>query len=318
MLDLGGDLAASLGPWWLLAFGVISVGVGGDIFERSLVAIAGEFRIPRAITGMTIAAFATSSPEASVGIFSAIAGSPEVALGDSLGSNVVNLGVALGLIAAIWTVRSSEDLSKLDFGLLLTTPLLLLMLGADGALSRIEGAVLLGCFALWLALTIQRTLQRRDQRQALQRPFGKLWSATFLVVGCGLLVIAGRLIVTAAKGISADYGLDLFFTGATMVALGTSAPEITTTLISQIRGRGEIGFGTLIGSNLFNALFIIGMASVIHPIQVIQTEFAIALAFGALGVVLAWPFGRPAVTRAQGLLLVGAYVAYLSVLMASR
>lgn len=301
-------------PWIALAIGLVAAGVGGSLFERGLVSLAGGLRVPGAVIGMTVAAFATSSPELTVGISASLAGESELALGDALGSNLVNFGLVLGLASAIWTVKLTQDVSPADFRLAIFAPTMPLLLGADGSISRWDGVALLVGFSLWLLFTIRRTISIRLPRDASHEKSSLLAAIVATVVGCAVLVLAGRMISGAGIELGTQIGLDTFVVGATLIALGTSVPELAVTLVSQVRGRGELGFGTLLGSNLFNGLFIIGVAAVIHPMQVSFSEVVVTIAFGILTVLIAWPVGRKRVSRRQGALLIASYALYVTML----
>lgn len=298
-----------------LILGVICAGTGGELFVRGAVGLAHWARISPGIIGATVAAFATSSPELSVSINAAMAGKPQIALGDALGSNVVNVALILAVALVISGIQSPRDSVKRDFPVALLVPVVTSVLILDGALSRFDGILLLSMFLIWLLAAI---IEARKQRSASDKILGEHrgWLALALcVVGLAFLVGAGSLIVTGARGIAVALGIDEFVIGATIVAVGTSAPELATSVIAKLRGHDEVGLGTILGSNIFNGLFIIATAAIISPITVSWREVAVALVFGLVTVAVTFPTRRGFIERRRGVLLLVLYAAYLTAVL---
>ncbi len=299
----------------ILIMGVVCAGFGGELFVRGSVGLARWMRVSPGIVGATVAAFATSSPELSVSINAALAGTPQIALGDALGSNVVNIALILGLALMYSGIQGSRDSLKRDFPVALSVPVITGILLLDGALSRTEGVLLLSIFLAWLAAA---AIEARKQRNAAAAILGERqgWLAALsCMAGLGFLVVAGSLIVTGARGIAYSFGIDEFIIGATVVAVGTSVPELATTIVAKIRGHDEVSLGTVLGSNIFNGLFIIAVAAVIHPITVNVIEVAVALLFGLASVLLIFPTRSGFIKQRRGLLLLTLYIVYLSTLL---
>jgi cation:H+ antiporter len=301
-----------LNDYAALAFGVVFAGIGGELFVRGAVGLARWARVSPAIIGATVAAFATSSPELSVAISSGMAGRPQIALGDALGSNIVNVALILALALLISGIRSPRSTVRRDFPVALLVPLMTAALLLDGVLSRIDGVVLLGVFLGWLVATFVEARKQRKAAEAVAEKHRGWLALVLCVVGLALLVAAGYLIVAGARGIAVSFGVDEFLIGATIVAIGTSAPELATTVIAKLRGHGELGLGTILGSNIFNGLFIVAIASVVFPISVASTEVAVALVFGLLAVALTFPPRSGFIERKRGALLLALYGAYLA------
>ena len=294
----------------LLSLGVVCAGVGGELFVRGTVGIARWARISPGIVGATVAAFATSSPELSVSVSSALSGRPEIALGDALGSNVVNVALILALALVISAIRTPPGSIRRDFPVAALAPVLTGLLFLDGELSRLDGALLIGVFITWLLATvIEVRKQRRDATELIGEHRHGLAILSCLG-GMLALVAAGALIVSGARGVAAAFGIDEFIVGATLVAIGTSTPELATTIIAKWRGHDEVGLGTIIGSNIFNNLFIVAVAAMIHPISVAWREVAVALGFGIVALVFCYPPRDGIIGRGRGLLLLAVYVAY--------
>lgn len=295
----------------VLAIGVLCAGIGGELFVRGVVGIAHWARISAGIIGATVAAFATSSPELSVAISSAVAKKPEISLGDALGSNVINVALILAIPAVISGIKSAPDSVRREYPVALFAPILTAILVLDGVLSRIDGIILLCVFFIWL---ISVTLEVRKQRSAADKMLGERrgWLAFILcAVGLVFLIAAGHYIVTGAKGIALDFGIPAFVVGATIVAVGTSVPELATVIIAMIRRHDEVGLGTILGSNIFNGLFIIAVAAIIYPIKVVLNEAMVVLLFGLITVMLILPMRDGVIGRGRGWLLLGIYIVYV-------
>ena len=298
-----------------LILGVVCAGIGGELFVRGAVGLAFWARISPGIIGATVVAFATSSPELSVSINAALAGKPQIGLGDALGSNVVNVALILALALLISGIQSPRDSIKRDFPVALLIPIITGVLFLDGELSRLDGLLMLGMFIAWLVAAV---IEARKQRSAAEEVIGehRRWLVVVLcVTGLAFLVAAGNLIVAGARGIAISFGIDEFIIGATIVAVGTSVPELATTIIAKLRGHDEVGLGTILGSNIFNGLLIVAVAAMIHPITVPWREVAIALVFGLVALVFAYPTRKGFIGRRRGVLLLVLYVVYLATIL---
>ena len=291
--------------------GIALAAAGGEFFVKGAVGLARAARVSPGIVAVTVSAFATSSPELSVSINSALAGSPQIALGDALGSNVVNVALILGAALAIAAIRTPRDSLRRDFPVAIAVPLVTVMFAADGEISRAEGALLLAGFVAWLSSAV---IEARRQRRAWVDDGLRTRPARALLASAGglvLLATSGTLIVTGARGVAQAYGLDAFVIGAAVVSVGTSVPELATTVVAKLRGHDEVGLGTVLGSNLFNGMFIVAVAALIHPIPVNTASVVMTLAFGIAAVALAFPARDGAIGRGRGFLLLLLYVGYL-------
>jgi cation:H+ antiporter len=341
-LDQPQPMPLSLATTDLLALlaAIPAAALGGASFLNGVVGVAAWLRLPKLLVATTLAAFATSSPELAVSTLAALAGKPEIGLGDALGSNVVNVGLILGLALLFGGLATHMSEIRRDWVLALIVPFLTLALALDGSLSRADGALLLAVFALWSALVVRQAIAHRrdaapDAVPALSlagragpeaRPFAwhsessglavsglspvRAW--LFLLAGLAALVLAGQLFVSGASGIAVALGVHPYLIGVTVVAAGTSLPELVTVLISRLRGHDDVGLGTLLGSNLFNGLAIVGIAATIAPISAPLGEVAAALAFGVVTVLLMLPRAG-ALSRRRGIALLAAYAAFVLV-----
>jgi cation:H+ antiporter len=283
--------------YFSLLIGVACAAAGGEFFVKGAVGLAQWARVSPGIVGVTVAAFATSSPELSVSVNAALAGTPEIALGDALGSNVVNVALILGSAIAIAGFRSPRDALRRDFPVALVVPLVTAVMAFDGVLSRLEGLVLFAGFLVWLTAAVSEARRQRRAATADAAHPGHARS------------------VPCARGIAKSYGLDEFVIGATVVAVGTSVPELATTIMAKLRGHDEVGLGTILGSNLFNGLFIVSVAAMIHPIPVVSNEVFVALAFGVVALALTLPARDGRIGRRRGALLLLLYAGYLATVL---
>jgi cation:H+ antiporter len=185
----------------------------------------------------------------------------------------------------------------------------------DGTLSRLDGLLMLALFVAWLVATV---IEARKQRSAAAEVLGEhqRWRVVLAcIAGCALLVAAGSLVVAGAEGIARSFGVDEFTVGATIVAVGTSAPELATTVIAKLRGHDEVSLGTILGSNIFNGIFIVAVAAIIHPIPVAWREVAVALVFGAVSLAFTYPSRTGLIERRRGVVLLVLYGTYLATIL---
>lgn len=297
-----------------LFLGILCAGIGGELFVRGIVGMAHWARIAPAIVAATVAAFATSSPELSVAVNAASAGHPAIALGNALGGNVVNIALILGIVLLLAELRSSRDSLRRDFPTALVVPGIIAILLMDGLLSRFDALLMLGLFLLWLQVTARAALRHRGVASAEAVPPG-----TDIVLcaslGLAFLLGAGYLIVTGASGLATTLGMNPFLIGALVVALGTSMPELVTAIVARRRGHSDVSLGTLLGSNIFNGLFVVPVAALIHPISLPVSAVKAALLFGLVATVLVYPVGDGILGRRRGLALLAVYAVFVAVLL---
>jgi cation:H+ antiporter len=293
-----------------LLAGVTLAALGGELFVRGLLGFARWLRVHPGVVAATLAAFATSAPELSVGINAALAGTPQIALGDSLGSNVANLGLILGVTVVLGGARISDRSFTRNMAVGALAPAATAALAATGELGRPQAAALMAVFFAWLAATI---LDARRERSAVLTLAEKDLKRTVLSMGLGMLAMAGagRLIVLGATAIAERWGVDVFVVGALIAAVGTSTPELAVSLVSRARGHDDVSIGTLLGSNVFNGLFIVPLVCLIAPTMLPWRELAPTLGFGLIVVALTHPGQARHLSRGRGLLLLSAYVGFV-------
>lgn len=305
-----------LNDYQSLAAGILLAGVGGEAFLRGVVGLAQRLRVSAAIIAATIAAFATSSPEFFVALSSASAGEPEISLGDALGSNVMNIAFILGLALMIAAIPATWKSIRREFIGALLVPLFVGVLSVDGMVSRMDGVIMLVVFFSWLSLVVvEACKQRGATASAPQGEKGSLKVTTACLIGLACLIAGGHLVVDGAQGLAVKHGISEFSIGATLVAAGTSMPELATIIIAQMRGCREISLATILGSNIFNGLWIIGIAAVICPIDITSWQTPIALIAGLLAVLMLIPSHGGLIGRTRGVLLLIAYMTYITLVL---
>ena len=301
----------------LLALGVACAAFGGDLFVRAAISLAHAARVSGLFIGTTVAAFATSSPEFAVAVTSAIQHTPQISFGDALGSNVVNVALILGLSLLASPITAPRNSIRRDFPVALAIPALTAIACSDGTLSRFEAMLLMISFMMWLTSVIV-SARRREEPETLASTVKLLrgyHAAAIGGIGLLLLILAGEMIVNGARGIATAFGITDFVIGATIVAVGTSVPELATALIAKWRRHDDIGLGTLLGSNIFNGLWIVPVAALIHPIQVDLKQAVTAVVFGMAALLVAFPPQRGIIGRRHGAILLLVYGAYITTVL---
>ncbi len=293
-----------------LVAGISLAAIGGEFFVRGTVGLATWMRIPPGIVGATVAAFATSSPETSVAVLAAIEGKPELALGDAAGSNLVNLGIVLGVTIILSPIVITANDVRREMPVGIAAIGLLWVFASDGSFTRSESMAFLLIFLFWMVWVVRDARRDRLEISVLQAAKPR---RTLLELGVGLLMLvaAGRLVVVGAKGIGEALGWSEFIVGSLLVAAGTSTPEFVTALVAARRGHAEVGVGAVLGSNVFNTLFVIGIAGLIQPITGDVKGLSVAVVLGILGTLALLPGRTGRTSRLRGALLVGIYGLYV-------
>lgn len=243
---------------------------GADVFVDSASGIATKLGVSTLIIGLTIVAFGTSMPELAVSVTAALEKANEIAVGNVVGSNLFNLLVVGGLSACIYPVIVNPAIMKRDWPLsTLAAAILFLFLLPDLTIGRLEAIILLICFGMLLYVQIKHTKNEENTKKEEHRSMPKL--ILFLLIGITGIVLGGKLTVEGATSLAKTLGLSETLIGLTIVAIGTSLPELVTSVVAAKKGENEIAMGNIIGSNLFNILCILGISSVLSPIHVEMT-----------------------------------------------
>lgn len=302
----------------LLLLGFACAGFGGDLFVGAVVALARWAGVPAGIVAATIAAFATSGPELAVAVVSANEGVPQIAFGNVLGANIVNVGLAIGLALVIAAMQVPRLSVQRDLWAAALAPAATLLVVLDGTVSRVDGAILILLFGVWLTATIVEARRERSAAPAvLGDRDGILRISGRALVGLLAMAAAGKLVVTGGEGVGAALGLPPFIIGAVIVAIGTTLPELATMLLARLRGHDEVGIGTILGSLIFNGLFIAGVTALMRPFTLSLYDAALALGTGLVLVLLLYPSRDGTLERRRGVVLLAFYLAYVAVLLQS-
>ena len=294
----------------LLLIGFVLLIKGADLFVDGSSSIAGILKVPSVIIGLTIVAMGTSAPEAAVSINAGLAGNSDISLGNIIGSNIFNLLVVIGACAVIFPAKSNEEILKRDLWWNIGVSVLLLITIFDGNLSRLEGLIFLAIFVFYLGLMVRSALKNRIEETPMD--VLPLWkSLLFVVLGLGAVVFGGDMVVDNASMIAKAWGMSDTLVGLTIVAIGTSLPELVTSITASKKGDSGIALGNAVGSCLFNILFILGMASTITPINAVPEliiDAAILIAVTILILVVAKTDKKT--NRIEGIICVAAYIIY--------
>ena len=301
----------------LIVVGVALVLFGADRLTEGASALARRMNVPEIIIGLTIVAAGTSAPELFVSLVSALKGTPDLAVGNVVGSNTMNAMLIVGCAAMVAPMTISRSTVKKDIPFSVGASVLLILLAVDSFLGRVDGIILLLGFAVFMAYTLmQAKTGSTDEVQAETSPVWK--NIVYLVGGLLGLVLGSNLFVDSASSVA--YALDISegVVGLTVVAGGTSLPELATSVVAARKGQSAIAIGNVIGSNVFNILLILGLTATISPME-IEGITTIDMAVMLISVALVWMFSftRYTVECWEGAVLVGGYLVYLCWLISS-
>lgn len=296
----------------LLILGFAMLVKGSDWFVDGSAGIAGRFGIPQLVIGLTIVAMGTSAPEAAVSITAALKGSAAITIGNVVGSNIFNVLIILGITACIIPVAISQSTIRIELPYMLLITGLLLVLGWTGnELVLWEGIVLWVAFLLYLGYLFYMARKNREEAEEAQKQTS-LWKLLlFAVLGLVLIVWGSDVTVNAATALAEYFGLSERFIGLTIVAMGTSLPELFTSVNAARKGNAGIAIGNIVGSNIFNILFVVGTTALITPVAFVSS-FAVdtLVALGAGILLLLCVLRKKQLTRPAGILLLAGYAIY--------
>lgn len=297
---------------FLLALGFLMLVKGADWFVDGAAGIADRFGVPQLIIGLTIVAMGTSAPEAAVSITAGLKNNAGITIGNIVGSNILNVLIILGITSLIVAVAVANSTIRYEIPFMLFITVLLMGMGYTGQkISFWEGIVLWIVFLFYLGyLFVMAKKKQEDQTQEYQKlPIWKLLLA--VLVGLVAVVWGSDITVDAATALAKGFGLSERFIGLTIVALGTSLPELVTSVSAAIKGKADIAIGNIVGSNIFNILFVVGTTALIIPV-VFEPKFLIDtfIAFGAGLVLLLCVAKRKKLVRMHGVIMLIGYIAY--------
>jgi len=306
---------------------VVLIG-GGELLVRSASRLAAALSISPLVIGLTVVAFGTSAPELAVSVQSALAGQPDLAIGNVVGSNIFNVLMILGLSAMIVPLAVASSLIRRDLPLMVIASIVFGVMAYDGRITFVDGTVL---FTGVVAYTWWCIRGSRRETAAIQKEFAQEYSTpaksfvgdgVLLVIGLVLLAVGSRLLINGSSSIARSFGVSELVIGLTIIAAGTSLPEVITSVMAAIRGERDIAVGNVVGSNLFNLLCVIGLSAIVSPNGIGVSESAIRFDIPVmiLVAVVCLPIfltGRQ-VSRGEGALLFAGYIAYTGYLIVEQ
>jgi len=305
----------------LLAVGFVLLVKGADWFVEGAASIADKFGIPQIVIGLTIVAMGTSAPEAAVSISAALKGSAEITIGNVVGSNIMNVLVILGLTAVICKVPVQKTTVHYEIPMVIGVTVLLAVMGLlNNVIGRLEGVILLACMVVYLMYLLRLAKRGASYDETLDEvaansSMGRL--IFLVIVGVVAIVWGSDIAVNAATAIARIFGMSERLIGLTIVALGTSLPELVTSVTAAMKGNSDIAVGNIVGSNLFNIMFVVGVTAVITPV-VYSPAFLVdsAVAVAAVVLLLLCVFRRKMLNRLHGIIMLACYAGYFVYLIA--
>lgn len=305
---------------FLLVAGFVMLIKGADFFVEGSSKIADKFGIPQLVIGLTIVAMGTSAPEAAVSISAALKGDADIAIGNVLGSNIMNILLILGITSVIHAIAVQKSTIRYEIPFVLAVTVVLAGIGYfDGSVGRLDGVILWVLFIVYLLYLLkmaksgQGTIEEGEEATAED----KMWKLLLFVIGGGVLIVLGAdVTVDAASALARIFGMSERLIGLTIVAFGTSLPELITSATAAVKGKCDIAVGNIVGSNVFNILFVIGTTALITPVPY-AASFAVDSIAAMLAVVLLWILvaRKGLLSRKGGVVILLCYVLYMGILM---
>ncbi len=307
----------------LFVGGLICLLFGAEALVRGASRLAAAFGVSSLVIGLTVVAFGTSAPELAVSVKSAIAGQAGIALGNVIGSNVFNVLFILGLSAIIIPLTVNQQLVRFDVPLMIFLSVLAMVISLDGVISRTDGLIFLAGLVSYIVFSIYQSRKETAAiKQEYESEFGVaeeekhhwLKNIGLVVVGLGLLVLGSRWFVEAAVTVARYLGVSEVVIGITIVAIGTSLPEVVTSVVAAVRGERDIAVGNVVGSNIFNIMGVLGFAGALSPAgvqvapQILYFDIPVMIAVAVVCLPIFFTGG--VVSRTEGFLLFGYYIAY--------
>lgn len=301
----------------LLALGFAMLAKGADWFVEGASGIAVKLKIPQIVIGLTVVAMGTSAPEAAVSISSALKGNADIAIGNVVGSNILNILIILGVSSLITTLVVAKNTKRIDIPVMIGATVLLLLLGIDGSINVLDGIIFLVVFIVYMAYLFLVARKKADDTAINEsKEMSLVKSIVFTIVGLTVIIIGSDISVDSATFLAMKMGVSERFIGLTVVALGTSLPELFTSVTAAIKKNTDIAIGNIVGSNIFNILFILGVTSLVHTVPFVAS-FGIdtVISIGAALLLLVCCVIFKKLNRASGILMILSYAAYFMYLL---
>ncbi len=300
----------------ILGFGLLVK--GADWFVDGAAGVAEKFGIPQLVIGLTIVAMGTSAPEAAVSITAALKGNAGITIGNIVGSNILNVLIILGLSAVIVPIAVAKSTVKVEMPYMILITFLLLGLGISGNEIRLwEGVILWVAFLAYLGYLFWMVKKDKNQQEEEKKKEESIWKLLIMVIiGIVCIMLGSDFAVDAATVIAKEVGMSERLIGLTIVALGTSLPELVTSVSAAMKGKADIAIGNIVGSNIFNILFVVGTTALITPVA-FESKFIIDTIISAAAGILLWlcVFRDRKLSRAGGAIMLVGYAAYFVYIM---
>lgn len=293
--------------------GLLGLFFGGEALVRGSVGIARRMAIPPLLIGLTVVGFGTSTPELLVSVEAAWRGVPDIAIGNIVGSNIANILLIVGLTSLVWPIRVSGASLRRDTAVMVVAAVALVPIFAMGEIGRLPGFLLVAALAGYLAWAYRQSGDAGAEDADMPAPASSLVSGLWIVAGLIALMFGARFLVDGAASIARGFGVSEAFIGLTIVAVGTSLPELATSVIAAFRRQSEIAIGNIVGSNIFNVLGILGVTALIAPVPVADRflTFDLPVMIVASLILTGLLLMRPIIGRGTGLAVLAAYAAYV-------
>ncbi|MBO6141555.1 MAG: calcium/sodium antiporter [Ruminococcus sp.] len=300
----------------LLIVGFVLLIKGADFFVDGASSVAGILKVPSVIVGLTIVSIGTSCPEAAVSISAGLSGNADISLGNVIGSNLFNLLMVIGICAIVKPVPSPKDILKRDMFWNIAVSVLMLVFMIGLTVARYEGIILLAGIVTYIAVLVRSALKNNVEDEGLK--IIPIWlSIIYIIGGAAAIIFGGDLVVDNASKIAEAFGMSKTLVGLTIVAIGTSLPELVTSIVAARKGNSGIAIGNAVGSSIFNILFILGIASSLSPIKVdkdLLVDAAILIGVSVITYIFAKTGEKT--SRFEGGIMVACYCAYTAFIIA--
>ncbi len=311
----------------LLVIGFIPLVYGGNFLVDGASSLAKKYNVPNMVIGLTIVAFGTSMPEFIVNVMSYAKGANEIAMGNIIGSNILNIAIILGITSIIRVLYVKDNTSTKEIPLTIISGLAVFFLANDklidkvsvSQISRADGFVMLMFFIIFLSYTFSLAKEGRAGEEEDFKVFSTSKSTIYIILGLGLLMLGGKLIVDNAVNLARGFGISERIIGLTIVSLGTSLPELTTSIIAALKGNSDIAIGNITGSNIFNIFWVLGMSAIISPIPLggSQPDILLNILISFLLFFFVFFSREKKLDRKKGIFFVLLYIAYIVYLLNS-
>lgn len=306
----------------LFVLGFYLMTFGADHLVTAGSAIAAHFRISPLVIGLTIVSFGTSFPEFAASFMGALHGKTDISLGNVIGSNICNLGLVLGVAAITRPIRVQSGLIRREIPFVLAISVLTWIMVSNGIIQRIEGLLLVALFLLfiWYCIALAKRQSGITDGMPAVAVISAAQSALRLVFGLGALFVGAELVIRSAVGMAERFQISEAVIGLTLVAFGTSLPELVTSVVAMKNGEGDIGLGNVLGSNIFNLLFVLGLTATVRPVTASPLFFRVDIPIMLALTLVLLPIARSQlrISRREGLFLLFSYGTYLVYLIAAR